>query len=227
MTDKNNIQVGLKISPEDKTISAGIQGDQDAVNKFFDGIIPDFVKDGAGILSDQVKLWRWTRQIDIIKKAQVKIESSGLSKRQIPLKVLVPIIQNSSLEEDSNMQNKWANLLANAATGNVDVSPNYAAILNELSPLEVSILDKVYFEVNKELNYEKRREIQFDSSKLKSMFSIQDEKMDLVIENLYRLNLFQSPAGRGATLGNFPFALRTTKIFEFTTLGYEFVKACS
>ena len=227
MTDDNKLQIGVKVSAEDKTITAGVQGNQDAIAKFFSGIVPDFVKDGVGILSDQVKLWRWTNQINIIKKAQRKIEESGLEKKQIPLKVLVPIIENSSLEQDENMQEKWANMLANAATGNVEISPNYAAILNELSPIEVSILEKIYSEVNKEADYAKRREFQFDASKLQSMLSISAEKMDLIIENLFRLNVLQSPAGKGAMLGNFPFALRTTKVFEFTTLGYEFVKACN
>jgi hypothetical protein len=223
----NKLQIGVKVSAEDKTITAGVQGDQDAITKFFSGIVPDFLKDGVGILSDQVKLWRWSNQINIIKKAQNKIEESGLSKKQIPLKVLVPIIQNSSLEQDENMQEKWANMLANAATDNVEISPNYAAILNELSPIEVSILDKIYQEVNKESDYQKRKSIQFDANELKTMLGITEEKMDLIIENLYRLNLFQAPAGHGIAVGDYKFALRTTKIFEFTTLGYEFVRACN
>ncbi|EKE15901.1 MAG: hypothetical protein ACD_11C00078G0002 [uncultured bacterium] len=227
MDNKDEIQLGLEVSGQDKSIKAGIKGDQDAIAKFLSGIVPDFVKDGVGILSDQVKLWRWSNQISIIKKAQAKIETSGLTKKQIPLKVLVPIIQNSSLEQEENMQDKWANMLANAVTGNVEVSPNYAAILNELSPIEVAILDKIYQEVNKEADYQKRKALQFDAAKLKSILNVTEEKMDLIIENLFRLNLLQSPAGQGVMLGNFPFALRTTKVFEFTTLGYEFVRACN
>jgi len=223
----SKIQLAVKVSAVDKTATADIQGSQDAINKFFQGIVPDFIRDGAGILSDQMKLWRFCKQVDIIKKAQAKIDASGLPKRQIPLKVLVPIIQNSSLEEDESMQNKWSNMLANAATGSVEISPNYAAILNELSAVEVSILEKIYGEVNKELNYTKRKELQFDTSKLKSMLSVSDEKMDLIIENLYRLNLLQAPAGHGIMVGEYKYALRTTRIFEFTTLGYEFVRACS
>lgn len=223
----SKIQLAVKVSAVDKTATADIQGNQDAVNKFFQGIVPDFIRDGAGILSDQMKLWRFCKQVEIIKKAQAKIDASGLPKRQIPLKVLVPIIQNSSLEEDESMQNKWSNMLANAATGSVEISPNYAAILNELSAVEVSILEKIYSEVNKEINYAKRKELQFDASKLKSMLSVSDEKMDLIIENLYRLNLLQAPAGHGIMVGEYKYALRTTKIFEFTTLGYEFVRACS
>jgi len=88
-------------------------------------------------------------------------------------------------------------MLANAVTGNVEVSPNYAAILNELSPIEVTILDKIYQEVNKESDYQKRKALQFDATKLRSMFNVTEEKMDLIIENLYRLNLFQAPLGTG------------------------------
>lgn len=227
MSDDEEVRIGIKASVEDQAVMVGVQGDQEAVNKFFNGIIPDFIKDGVGILSDQMKLWRWTNQIEIIKKAQKKIESSGLSKHQIPLKVLVPIIQNSSLEQDLKMQDKWSNMLANAVTGNVEVSPNYAAILSELSAIEVLILEKIYSEVNKESEYAKRKEIQFDAKKLGLMLSIGEEKMDLIIENLYRLNLLQAPAGHGMSMGGLRFALRTTKIFEFTTLGYEFVRACS
>lgn len=225
--NKDEIQLGMEVSGEDKSIKAGIKGDQDAIVKFFSGIVPDFIKDGVGILSDQVKLWRWNNQISIIKKVQAKIEASGLAKKQIPLKVLVPIIQNSSLEQEENMQDKWANMLANAVTGNVEVSPNYAAILNELSPIEVTILDKIYQEVNKESDYQKRKALQFDATKLRSMLNVTEEKMDLIIENLYRLNLFQAPAGHGIAVGDHEFALRTNKIFEFTTLGYEFVRACN
>lgn len=227
MNDDNKLQIGIKASAEDKTITAGVQGNPDAIAEFFNGIVPDFIKDGVGILSDQVKFWRWNNQVNIITKAQIKIDASGLDKKQIPLKVLVPIIENSSLEQDQNMQDKWANMLANAATGNVEISPNYAAILNELSPLEVSILDKIYQEVNRETDYQKRKSFQFDANKIKTMLSITEEKMDLIIENLFRLNVLQSPAGKGVMLGDIPFALRTTKIFEFTTLGYEFVKACN
>ena len=225
--DNGKIKIGGQLTSGDKTISVNVQGEQDAVNKFFNGIVPEFIKDGVGILSDQLKFWRWKNQVSIIKNAQAKIESSGLTKKQIPLKVLVPIIQNSSLEEEDSMQEKWANMLANAVTGRTDISPNYAGILNELSTVEVKLLEQIYKESIKEADYHKRKNIQFDTSKVMKFLSVDDQKMDLIIENLYRLNLLQPPAGGGIKVGEYKFALRTTKIFEFTTLGYEFVKSCS
>lgn len=40
------------------------------------------------------------------------------------------------------MQVKWSNLLANATSGNVRVTPNYVELLKELSPTEALVLDK-------------------------------------------------------------------------------------
>lgn len=223
----DDIKLRAKVGVNEGSAELELQGSQKALHDFFDGLVPDFVKDGVGILSDQVKLWRWENQVRIIRKAQVVISSSGLPKQKIPLKVLVPIIENSSLEEDTSMQEKWSHMLANAATGNVEISPNYVAILSELSPVEVRILDGVYDEAQKENDYERRKSLQFDSEKLKPIFGIStSEEMDLIVENLYRLNLLQAPAGNGIMVGDFKFALRTTRVFEFTTLGFEFVKAC-
>lgn len=222
----DNINVSIKASADDKSLSANIEGDQEAIKRFFSGIVPDFVKDGVGIISDNVKLWRFSNQINIIKKAQKMIEDSGIPKRKIPLKVLTPIIEHSSLEEDPVMQEKWANMLANAATGKQEVSPNYAAILNELSSIEVFVVDKIFNEASQENDYKTRKLIQFSKIQMQEMLNISEEKADLLIENLFRLNLLQPPGAKGGSMGNFPLALRTNDIFEFTTLGYQFAKAC-
>lgn len=38
----------------------------------------------------------------------------------LKLKVHLPLIENGSLEEDEDMQNRWAEMLASAASGKVD-----------------------------------------------------------------------------------------------------------
>ncbi|MFA6535097.1 MAG: Abi-alpha family protein [Candidatus Babeliales bacterium] len=226
MNKKDDIKLKVKASFGDQSLGASIQGDEEVVSKFLSGIVPGFIKNGVGIINDNVAFWRFKNQVNIIKETEKTIASSGLKKQQVPLKVLYPIFQNASLEEDPNMQKKWANLLANAATGNNEITPSYGAILNELSPIEVAILDKVFDEANSEADYQNRKNMQFSSIKIQEIFGITEKKSDLIIENIFRLNLFQPPADRGFLHGNFYIALRTTKVFEFTTLGYEFVKAC-
>src|SRR3989344_9050566 len=120
--------------------------DLQAVDSFFKGIVPTAIKELSGILSDSVKFWRWKNQVNIVKKAQLFIDESGLSKSQIPMNIAIPLLEKGSLEEDTNMQDKWASLLANATTGNISVTPKYISILSELSPIEASLLDKVYDE---------------------------------------------------------------------------------
>jgi len=204
-----------------------IEADLKEVSDFFGGIVPDFVKEGGGILTDTVRFWRWKNQVNIIKKAKEKVENSGLGKKQVPLKILLPIIENSALEEEDLIQEKWANILANAITAKKDIKPNYAEILKELSSLEIIILDKLFNESNEEKDYQKRKQLQFSKQKISEEFSLSNEQADLIIENLYRLNLCQAPAGNGISVGEYKFALRTTEIFEFTTLGYYFVESFS
>jgi hypothetical protein len=225
----NEIKMSAEMAAGDMVVKAGIRGDQKAVNKFLSGLVPSFMKDGIGILSDQVKFWRWTNQVRIIKNAQAKIESSGLKKNQISLKVLVPLMEYSSLEEDANMQEKWVNMLANAATGNVEVSPNYIGILKELSPIEVLILENLFQgTIHNEEKKEMPPPLQFSKKKIEETFNLSEQKGNLIIENLFRLSLCRMPGSSGMTFGeNMRVAVNTREVFEFTTLGYEFVRACS
>ena len=131
------------------------------------------------------------------------------------------------MEEEKIIQEKWSNLLANAITGQNEINPNYTEILKELSSLEVTILDKLFDATSQETDYKKRKSMQFSKEKIIEIFKISDEKSDLVIENLYRLNLCQPPASHGGVaIGKYPIMIRTNDFFEFTTFGYYFVKAC-
>lgn len=215
----------VSLSGNNITQGAEVEASAKEATEFINSIIPGFVKDFGGVLSDQVKFWRFKNQINIIQKVKNKIESSGLMVKEAPLKVLLPIIENSSLEEDESIQDKWANLLANSVT-NHEVSPNYPEILKELSPIEVSILDQLFNEAQKESDYKKRKELQFSKQAICSIYKLTQDKADLLIENLFRLNLCQSPAGSGIAVGEYKFALRTNEIFEFTSLGYDFVRLC-
>lgn len=205
---------------------AEVEATNKEIESFFKGIVPDFVQEGGGILTDTIRFWRWKNQVSIVKKAQKVIEDSGLDKQKSSLKVLVPLLSSGSLEEDEVLQTKWANLLANAVTGNVSVRPNYINILNELSSMEVILLDKIYDESNKETDYDKRRQLQYGKEQVCKAFSLTSDQFDLMVENLFRLGVCQSPGSTGIMFGSARVALRTTDLFELTTLGSEFIKAC-
>ena len=206
---------------------AEVEATENEIKAFFNGVVPDFVKQTGGILSDTVRFWRWKNQVAIVLKAKKVLEEKGLNKQAVSLKVLVPLIDASSLEEDKSMQAKWANLLANAISGVMEIKPNYVAILKELSPVEVLVLDKLYDAVIVETDLKKRFLMQFSKEKIVEWLKLGEDTTNLLIENLFRLNLCRMPGSTGMTFGeNMRVAVITTDVFEITATGFDFVRAC-
>lgn len=196
--------------------------------EFVGKLINPALNEGGGIIQDTIKFWRFKNQINIILKAKRFLEEKGIEPQKVLPKTLVSILENGSLEENENMQNKWAALLANAADPDrrYSVKPSFAEILKQLSPLEVFSLDKMFDEVNRNENPNKV-EVFFDKEKICKNFQINDNQFDIIADNLFRLNLCQPPASFGGVkIGEYPVQLRTYKLIGFTQLGYEFVKAC-
>lgn len=116
------------------------------------GFIARFVsgplEQGMGIFEDKLRYMRWERQLRLMQKANELLEDLGLEgpTRAVPLKVAIPLLQAASIEDDDNLQDKWVNLLVNAANANsgVEIRRAYVEILGQISPLEAKILDVVY-----------------------------------------------------------------------------------
>jgi len=82
---------------------------------------------------------------EIGSKAHFTLLNIGVQPGPVPLKVIQPMIEGASLEEDPNLQDKWANLMANAADPRrkYDISPLFQTILRELSPRDAIFLDAI------------------------------------------------------------------------------------
>lgn len=90
--------------------------------------------------------WAWTintlrvKNIDVIwETTQRKIEWKEIKQLESP-KDSINFIESASKESDPELQEKWANLLANGLTGVTKIW-RYIAILKELSSDEVKVLD--------------------------------------------------------------------------------------
>jgi hypothetical protein len=71
---------------------------------------------------------------------------SGDSPSPVPGRILMPILDYASVEDDDAMQRKWGALLANAAshTEANKVLPAFAEILRQLTPVQAQILEWMY-----------------------------------------------------------------------------------
>ena len=116
------------------------------------GFIARFVSgsldQGIGIFEDRLRYMRWERQIRLMQRAQDFLKLVGMSvpTRPVPLKLLIPIMQGASLEENDDLQDRWAALLVNTANANFgsEVRRSYVTILEQLTPLDAHILDVLY-----------------------------------------------------------------------------------
>ena len=106
---------------------------------------PSFEELG-GLIADQVKLRRFNNQINIFTKAQEKLKKNNINSQKVSLKVLAPLIEYSSLEEEENLQNKWSNLIAHILGGDKEIvfHQNCITILNTISSEEAKLLDKLH-----------------------------------------------------------------------------------
>jgi hypothetical protein len=95
-------------------------------------------------LSDVIREWRFRTQVKILQRAKEMLDDAGLSAHVVPAKTLVPLLELGGLEEESNeeMHERWAALLANAASDEApDVPPSFTRILSELTPPEAQMLE--------------------------------------------------------------------------------------
>lgn len=195
------------------------------------GFIARFVsgplEQGIGIFEDRLRYMRWERQIRLMQRTQDFLRRVGLSAptRPVPLKLLIPIMQGASLEENDDLQDRWAALLVNAANANFrsEVRRSYGVILEQLTPLDVQILDVLY-----SLPFEKCQHEGIVTSELperarikeekENEFSLPSEEVVISLSNLARLGCLRPGMtwGGGESFGR----------VNPTIAGKAFVEAC-
>jgi hypothetical protein len=83
-----------------------------------------------------------SRRNRVIEKATRDLEKAKIEPREVPLRLLAPILRHATLEDDETLSDRWAALLANAAAGpkGAFVSPFFAHLLSVITPWEAKML---------------------------------------------------------------------------------------
>lgn len=179
----------------------------DEADKFLSSLLGSAVKETGELITDKIRYRRFKNQVTILQKAEELLNQSGLKAKNVSLKTLVPLIEKSSLEEDGNLQDMWASLLANASQSDTESGLHAICIevLSSISPLEAKmlkiILEKYYRDLPKVVEWSSRvfsdvRKVRLSSiyispSELFSKAGVTDEKGELLLDNLLRLNLLR------------------------------------
>jgi hypothetical protein len=195
------------------------------------GFISRFVagplEQGIGIFEDRLRYMRWERQLRLMRRAEDMLRQLGLSapSRPVPLKLAIPLLQSASLEEDDDLQDRWAALLVNAGNTSfgTEIRRAHLDILEQITALEAHVLDVIY-----SLPFETAQIAGVITAALPASAQIAEaaadkfvdpsEEVMLAISNLARLGCLRLDMrwGGGEHLGK----------VHSTVLGRSFVNAC-
>jgi hypothetical protein len=100
----------------------------------------------AEMWRDQVRLYRYERQLKCVQKAERMAQEAGFTPQAVPPKILFPLLEGASFEENEDLHTMWAALLANAASPKDagKVRPGFIALLTQMSPDEAAILNWIF-----------------------------------------------------------------------------------
>src|SRR5438132_72971 len=85
-------------------------------------------------LRTEIKVYRYGRTLTLLKKAEKMANDAGFMPQAVPLKILFPLLEGASFEENEDLHTMWAALLANAASpeNGGKISPGFIAILKQM-----------------------------------------------------------------------------------------------
>ena len=166
---------------------------------------------------EHVRQVRFNRQLRLFARTKEKLGDAGISPKQVPLKILYPLIQNVALEEDDSLQDKWAALLANSCKEGNGVLPSFPDILKQITPAEAKFLDSAFDEIS-EGGYGPKSPI-----KEAALTPI----TNVMIGDLERLGLIDRHAGDTEFTSSLKHNIfgATNHLFV-SSFGREFIRAC-
>lgn len=96
------------------------------------------------MLGDKVRVYRVKNWINTVQKTGRLLREARLSANAVPPRLLLPIIESSSVEDNDSLQDLWAGLLATASQETDAVSPSFIETLKQLTPAEARYIDELY-----------------------------------------------------------------------------------
>lgn len=139
----------------------------------FKAVLGPSLKEYSGMLADNFRLRRFKNQVKILYKAQEFLKEKNIDPKKVELKILSPLVEYSSLEEDELLQEKWSKLIANIVSidGKILLKQNCMDILKRISNEDAKLIDYLYEDfLSKRAKRYKRTQ--------KSNYSISNRKLE-------------------------------------------------
>jgi hypothetical protein len=113
-----------------KATALAISKFSDLINKLAGPMAEEF----GLMLGDKVRVYRVKNWIKTVEKTERLLREARLSAHAVPPRLLLPIMEASSVEDNETLQDMWAGLLATASQQTDSVSPAFIETLKQLTP---------------------------------------------------------------------------------------------
>lgn len=187
---------------------------------------------------------RVERGEQVVEHASVLVQQAGKEPKAVPGRLLLSILEHSSVEEEPDLSRAWVALLANASISPTHVLPAFPKLLSELSPLEARLLQYLY-DIHVSENRTRslfpnhlhdERRLDTDKQQLEKLREARGDReiryrlgidssdiYNVITENVERMSLIR----RTPDYGDAPEKYEGHSWgISLTTLGQAFVKAC-
>jgi hypothetical protein len=124
------------------------EGGKKALTSLMLDLLGPAAKEVGATLGDHVRYYRWRSGVWIMNRAKEKVKARGEKLGSAPLKFLVPFLEKASLEDEgSKLSERWAELLAKAATSYDSSYSKYIDTLAKLDGEDCVILEEIYISI--------------------------------------------------------------------------------
>jgi|ERR1051325_6987535 hypothetical protein len=89
------------------------------------------------------RTYRMTQGLKMLQKTQRMLRDAGINPKTVSPRLFLPILESASVEDDGDMQTRWAALLANSVADD-KVHPSFIETLKRLTPSDAKLLDSFY-----------------------------------------------------------------------------------
>jgi hypothetical protein len=203
--------------------------------------IADIIKSLLGPSADEIgmaggdwfRVWRLRRTIPLLTEVAKIASDAGLQLNPVAPRLLFPLLETASLQDDEDLHRRWIALLANAATHRVEVHPCFPEILGQLTSQEAQFLDQAYDE-DEDLIYKNKARLENPHIDIPYDFTtaygisggILSSIESILIDNLERLNLVNR-SDAPLTVNGSPIHISPhTNHLYITKFGKRFVEVC-
>jgi Abortive infection alpha len=181
---------------------------------------------------DSVQVWRFKRQVRLFERVKKICNDAGIKPQAVKPSLLFDVVDKATLEEDDDLQDRWANLLANAADsrGMVLVKTAFPDILRQISREEAAYIDDLFdimqkAEVNLIRTYDE--EEQEHTPQLDAVSYDNLQRLRLIDGNPETIPAVAVTASlEELERGGNRYKRLTQETYQLTFLGEAFVKAC-